>query len=71
MRKYKLNELKSLIATGHAENLTNAKVEAIPTKHEKVGYSSGVYGINGGLIEDENGKFYAITARNSMLFRLF
>lgn len=39
---------------------------------EKVGYSSGVYGINGGLVEDtETGTLYAIIGRCSNLFILF
>ena len=39
---------------------------------ERVGYSSGVYGINGGLLQDtETGEQFAIIARNSTLMRLF
>jgi len=39
---------------------------------EKVGYSSGVYGINGGLLQDsKTGQLYAITARNTALAMAF
>ena len=39
---------------------------------EKVGYSSGVYGINGGLVQDtETGTLYAIIGRCTNLFILF
>ena len=39
---------------------------------EKVGYSMGVYGINGGLVQDtETGTLYAIIGRCSNLFILF
>lgn len=38
----------------------------------KIGYSSGVYGLNGGLVEDmETGTWYAIIGRCSNLFILF
>lgn len=39
---------------------------------ETVGYSTGVYGINGGLVQDtETGALYAIIGRCSNLFILF
>lgn len=72
MREYTLKELKELCRLGMAKNITNAKPEEIPQNYEKIGYSSGTYGINGGLIQDKNtGEYYAITARNSNLFRIF
>lgn len=75
MKKYKLNELKNLVKLGMANDLTNATAAEVMEqwKHaEKVGYSSGVYGINGGLIQNtETGEYYAITARNTNLFRIF
>lgn len=75
MRKYILKELRELVRCGMAHDLTNAtEVEIMERwKHcEKVGYSSGIYGINGGLLKNtETGEYYAITARNSNLFRIF
>jgi carbonic anhydrase len=75
MRKYKLSELKNLVKLGMAKDLTNATAAEVMEqwkRAEKVGYSSGVYGINGGLIQNiETGEYYAITARNSNLFRIF
>lgn len=72
MRKYKLSEIKNLVREGFAVDLTTAHADSIPAQYEKIGYSSGTYGINGGVIKDtENGTYYAITARNSMLFRIF
>lgn len=72
MRKYTLKELKELCRLGMAKNITNAKPEEIPENYNKIGYSSGTYGINGGLIQDtKTGEYYAITARNSNLFRIF
>ena len=37
---------------------------------QTVAMSYGVYGMNGALFQDENGKLYKITARNSTLFQM-
>lgn len=74
MRKYTLKELRELVRLGLAEDCTNKSSEYIYTLRsiEKVGYSSGVYGLNGGLVRDtETGKLYAIIGRGSNLFILF
>ena len=74
MRKYKLKELRDLVRLRVAEDYTNKPAEYIYTlrRLDKVGYSSGVYGINGGLIEDtETGQLYAIIGRCANLFILF
>lgn len=75
MRKYKLSEIKNFIRCGMAHDLTNADPAEVMEQWqhcEKVGYSTGIYGINGGLIQNtETGEYYAITARNSNLFRIF
>lgn len=36
---------------------------------EKIAYSVGIYGMNGLLLEDENGKRYKIISRSTNLFR--
>lgn len=72
MRRFKQYEIKAFIADGTAKDITNSNYPAINEPFEKVGYSAGVYGINGGLIlGKETGNLYAIKARNSMLFRYF
>lgn len=75
MRKYTLRELKNLVRCGMAHDLTNATEAEVMEQWwhgEKIGYSSGTYGINGGLIQNtETGEFYVITVRNSNLFRIF
>lgn len=74
MRKYTQKQLRQLVRLGCAEDYTNKPSEYIYTlrRLEKVGYSSGVYGINGGLVEDtETGALYAIIGRCSNLFILF
>lgn len=74
MRKYTQKQLRELVRLGCAEDYTHKPSEYIYTlrRLDKIGYSSGVYGLNGGLVEDmETGTLYAITARNSNLFRMF
>jgi len=74
MKKYTLKALRDLVRLGVAEDYTNKPAENLYTlrRLEKVGYSYGVYGINGGLIEDtETGQLYAIIGRCSNLFILF
>ena len=69
MRKMSLREIKGYILTGMAKDVTNEKY--IPDCYSKEAYSTGIYGINGGLYKDKAGNMYAITARNSNLFRIF
>lgn len=74
MRKYKLKELRQLVQLGVAEDCTNKPSNYIYTLNrlDKVGYSAGVYGINGGLVQDpETGTLYAIIGRCTNLFILF
>ena len=77
MRKYTQREIKNLVADGIAEDITRCSFSEIQELRaaaslEKVGYSAGIYGMNGGILKDMNsGKLYAITARTSALFQLF
>lgn len=74
MRKYTQKQLRELVRLGCAEDYTNKPSEYIYTLRRlaKIGYSSGVYGLNGGLVEDmETGTRYAIIGRCSNLFILF
>ena len=49
MRKYTLRELRELVRLGMAINITEADPKSITEPVEKIGYSSGVYGLNGGI----------------------
>lgn len=70
MRRYTRGELRDMIRTGMAKELTS--FEDRPKDYDKVGYSSGTYGINGGLIQDrETGEFYVIPDRSSLLLKIF
>lgn len=74
MRKYTQKQLRELVRLGCAEDYTHKPSEYIYTlrRLDKVGYSAGVYGINGGLAEDtETGTWYAIIGRCTNLFILF
>lgn len=75
MKKYTQKALKALVTQGKAHDLTTAKAldEWIAThSYTKIGYSAGINGINGCLIvDDKTGEFYAVTARNGNLLRVF
>ena len=67
--------LKKYVAAGIAHDITRysfEEAEALYRAHnlETIAVSSGVYGLNGALLKDENGKLYAITARNTTLAQL-
>lgn len=68
----KQKELKDMARYGEAEDITTiSDVEAKELKKkgiETVGISRGVYGMNGALFRDCEGKKYVITARSSNLF---
>lgn len=78
MRKYTQRELRALVRTGAAVDITNHGTAEYKTLREKekdldkLGYSSGMYGINGGLLQgQETGTLYAITARSTAAFIYF
>ena len=72
MKQYTRKQLRELVRLGMAVNITEADPKSIIEPVEKIGYSSGVYGLNGGLLQGrESGNYYAITARSSNLFYFF
>ena len=76
MKIYKLKELKNLVALNGAIDLTNKSAKemyALMKEHDidKIGISHGIYGMNGGLLRDEDGNLYAITKRSTSLFVAF
>lgn len=67
--------LKKYVSAGIAHDITRYSFEEAETLRlahslETIAVSSGVYGLNGALLKDENGKLYAITARNTTLAQL-
>ncbi len=75
MEKYTQRQLKNLVEIGAAEDITNGndetrqELERKEGFYEKIGYSVGLYGLNGMLLKGHTtGKLYAITARTSAIF---
>lgn len=69
MYKTTQKHIKELITNGTAKDVTTVK--DLPSCYNKMAYSTGTYGLNGGVYEDESGNLYAITARTTNLFRIF
>ena len=61
--------IKNMVAFGMAKDITNAEYATLPHL-DCVAKSFGVYGMNAGLFRDDAGNFYAVLARNSLLFQL-
>lgn len=70
MTKYTQKQLKELVKSGAAIDVTNAGERgAIPENYSQIGYSAGVYGCNGMLLQGcESGKLYAVTARTTAIY---
>lgn len=75
MRKYTQRELREMVASGKAIDITQADGktrEELLLKEEyltQIGYASGIYGCNGQLHEGhKTGTLYAITARTTAIF---
>lgn len=77
MSTYTQKMIKDLVKQGIAQDITNFDFdqnEALRKSHNlsKVGSSFGIYGINGGLLKDDDtGQLFAITKRNGTLFQWF
>lgn len=75
MKKYTQKELKNLVALGLAEDITRGdnetrkNIESVERYYTQIGYSAGVYGCNGMLLQGhKTGKLYAITARTTAIY---
>lgn len=68
----KLGEIKRLVKNDVAKDITTVSWEDINwyrNHSDVIGYSVGVYGVNGALLRNrETGELYAITARSGNLF---
>ena len=72
MKQYTRKQLREFVRLGMAQDISDSDPKSITEPVEKIGYSSGVYGLNGGLLQGrESGNYYAITARSSNLFYFF
>ena len=69
MEKTIRKSIKNMVTYGMAKDITNAEYNTLPHL-ECVTLSFGTYGMNAGLFRDDAGNFYAVLARNSLLFQL-
>ena len=75
MERMTQKEIKRFVALGVAEDITYLSFDACKALMEAHSFttlnvSQGVYGMNGALLQDEAGKFYAITSRTTTLFQM-
>ena len=70
MTKYTIKQLKSLVNSGSAIDVTYAKKQSeIPESYTQIGYASGLYGCNGMLLRGyTSGKLYAVTSRTNAIY---
>lgn len=69
MIKTTKRELKQMVKSGRAIDVTNAKGRnEIPENYRQIAYSSGVYGCTGMLLQGESGQLYAVTDRTSAIY---
>jgi hypothetical protein len=69
MERYTLKELKRLVRTGAAKDITFCNTRSdVPESYTQIGQSNGLYGCNGKLLQGESGRLYAITKRTPALF---
>ena len=70
MTKYTQKQLKELVKSGVAVDVTNAGGRgAIPENYRQIGNSRGVYGCNGMILQGcESGTLYAVTARTTAIY---
>jgi hypothetical protein len=69
MKKYTQKELRRLVDLGVALNITKShNREDLGERYEQVGYSKGIYGCNGKLLQGESGQMYAIIGATTALY---
>ena len=70
MEKYTIKQLKSLVKSGAAIDVTYAKKQSdIPEHYTQIGYASGLYGCSGMLLKGcDTGKLYAVTSRTTAVY---
>ena len=69
MKKYTQKELRRLVELGIALNITKSRNRTdLGERYEQVGYSKGIYGCNGKLLQGESGQMYAIIGATSALY---
>ena len=70
MTLYTQKQLKSLVRSGAAVDVTNASSRsAIPENYRQIGYAKSIYGCGGMLFRGlETGRLYAVTSRTTAIY---
>lgn len=69
MEKYTQKQLRGLVASGAAKDVTcSHSRKDIPESYTQIGYACGLYGCNGMLLKGTSGQLYAVTARTSAIY---
>jgi hypothetical protein len=70
MERYTQKQLKNLVSTGAAIDVTHARSQGdIPESYSQIGYAAGTYGCNGMLLKgNDTGKLYAVTHRTQAIY---
>ena len=70
MQRFTQKELRELVRSGVAVDVTRARDrEAIPENYRQIGYSCGVYGCTGMLLQGcETNKLYAVTSNTAAIY---
>ena len=75
MQKFTQSQLKTLVKSGaaidvtDADNKTRENIEKAEGYYTQIGYSAGVYGCNGMLLQGKKtGQLYAVTSRSTAIF---
>ena len=70
MEKYTQKQLRALVASGAAVDVTSAREQsAIPESYTQIGYAQGTYGYSGMLFKGRiTNKLYAVTDRTSAIY---
>lgn len=69
MEKYTLKQLRALVKSGVAMDVTYASERTvIPESYRQIGYASGIYGCNGMLLQGASGQLYAVTSRTTAIY---
>lgn len=68
MQHFTQTQLRALVRTYAAKEINNTTDGPRPWELTQIGYSCGVYGVNGALLRAKDGQLYAIIGRTSTLF---
>ncbi len=69
MERYTQKQLRALVASGAAEDVTHAHdLSVIGEGYRQIGYARSIYGCGGMLLQGASGKLYAVTSRTSAIY---